>query len=132
MPATVLQRVGGALKLFDADAFASHRSAARVYGVPIPAHPFEHVSVLRGSQGRRTSGIECHLCAEPSVRILHGLRVSDPCQLFVELADLLSLVDLVVAGDALVRAGLISPPALVAYSQACDRRGSVAARTAAA
>lgn len=131
-PVTAHQRVEAALLLFDAEAFASHGSAARLYGVPIPAHPLEHVSVTRASLRRRTSGIECHLCLEPSVRTLKGLRVSDPGQLFVELAGLLSLVDLVVVGDALVRAGWTTPAELIDSCGRSDARGAVgAARTAA-
>ena len=39
----------------------------------------------------------------PHVRTVDGLRVSAPAQMFVELASILNLVDLVVVGDNLVR-----------------------------
>jgi hypothetical protein len=63
--------------------------------------------------------------------VVGGVRVSDPNQMFVELAKLLYLVDLVVVGDALVRAGWTTETALVSTSGASSARGASAARAAA-
>ena len=48
--------------------------------------------------------------------VVRGVRVSSVTQMFVELATLLTLVDLVVVGDHLVRTGQVgladSPPGM--------------------
>jgi hypothetical protein len=59
--------------------------------------------------------------------------VTSPARTFVDLADLLALVDLVVVGDALVRLGLCSPARLCEEAAAArTRRVRQAARRAAA
>ncbi len=126
-------RVQAALALHPPTAFASHTSAARVYGVPLPTLPDEHVSVLRPADRRRRDGIRNHVVAPTTpVVTLRGLRVSSPEQVFVELAELLGLVDLVVVGDALVRARRVTPEALVDFAATATGAGATAARRAAA
>ncbi len=107
---TPMVRVRAALLPYGDVAWASHASAARVYDLPIPTIGSEHVSVPRAGQRRRHQGVKVHvggLTAPP--RVFHGMRVSAPLMLFVEMAGLLGLVDLVVLGDAMVRRGLITP-----------------------
>ena len=58
-----------------------------------------------------------------------GVRVSAPAQMFIELAPLLSLVDLVVVGDHLVRQGKVSLRRLVLACES-NARGARAARRA--
>jgi len=53
-------------------------------------------------------------------------------QLFLQLADRLPLIDLVVVGDALVRRGSASPDALVAAAEKSSGRAATQARRAAA
>ncbi len=130
-PDSPFLRVEAALLLFDGAAFASHRSAARVHGVPLPPHPLEHVSVPTATLRRRPEGIRCHVCSSASVVVVRGLRVSDPRQMFVELATLLSLVDLVVVGDNLVRRGLCTLAGLVDFCASSEMAGVAAARAAA-
>jgi very-short-patch-repair endonuclease len=114
VPPDALHRVAGALLLHPPTAFASHLSAARVYGVPLPALSDEHVSVFRAADRRSRPGLCTHVAAaDTEVRTVQGLRVSVPAQMFVELAGLLSLVDLVVVGDALCRLRLATPATLV-------------------
>lgn len=74
-----LVRVAAALVLHPPGAFASHVSAARVYGLPLPVHPLEHVSVVRAGDRRRRAGIRNHL-APPGTPVVaaRGLRVSAP------------------------------------------------------
>lgn len=93
-----------ALLCFPADARASHCSAARVWGVPVPTCAQEHVTVSHPRDRRQRDGIRCHLGA-PDVlpRIVDGVRVTALPELFVELADELGLVDLVVVGDWMLR-----------------------------
>lgn len=102
-PPTPLQRVQAALVPFRGNGFASHASAARVYGVPIPALPDEHVTVTAAAHRRTHPGIVCHVLRKPRAVVLDGIGVSAPDQLFAELGSQLSLVDHVVAGDHLVR-----------------------------
>ena len=94
-----------------------------MYGVPLPTLPDEHVSVLRPADRRRRDGIRNHVVAPTTpVVTLRGLRVSSPEQVFVELAELLGLVDLVVVGDALVRARRLTPEGLVVLRRDRHRR----------
>lgn len=102
------ERIDAALLLFDRSAFASHASAARLLGVPIPTSPDEHVTVLDPRHRRRREGVVCHLAAEADVVMVRGRRCSSAAALFGELAASLDLVDLVVVGDHLVRRGLAS------------------------
>lgn len=109
---------------------ASHATAARVLRLPIPVLPDEHVTVVEPKERRSRSGIVCHLGHDGPVMVVDGIRVSSPPQVFVELATLLSLVDLVVVGDHLVRHGWISVAALQRFCAAASGPGASAARAA--
>lgn len=131
VPAHPLIRVQAALLIHPPTAFASHVSAARVYDVPLPTHPLEHVSVFEKKDRRRREAIRNHVAhADSEVVTLRGIRVSAPMQMFVELAVTLDLVELVVAGDALARQGRFSPETLVAFV-ARSRHANAVARKAA-
>jgi hypothetical protein len=67
----------------------------------------------------REAGSQC--------RVVGGIRSSDFGQLFLELAGSLPFVDAVVAGDAMVRAGLITLEGLVGF---CRRARGKHSRTA--
>jgi hypothetical protein len=123
-------RARAALLLVDPGGFASHASAARVYGVPLPVLPDEHISVTDPALRRPRPGVRCHVCREPDTRVVGGVRVSAPAQLFVELASMLSLVDLVVVGDELVRRGLTTTSELVDHCGRATGSGSLARRAA--
>ena len=125
-----LHRVAGALLVHPPAAFASHASAARVLNAPLPAGlADEHVSVLVPSDRRRRQGIVAHVArAGTPVARWQGLRVSAPRQNFVELAEQLELVDLVVVGDHYVARGWVTPEDLVAHA---DKVGNDLARRAA-
>jgi len=125
------QRTEAALHLFDEGAFASHASAARLWDLPIPTLPDEHISVLKPKHRRANPGVRCHVQRHAEVQVRHGLRVSTPVQLFVELASLLGLVDLVVLGDAMVKKGLVTPEALLEHCSSSRLRGAKAALRAA-
>ena len=116
-PSAVL-RAEAALTVHPLGAYVSHHTAARVYELPVPHDPLEHVTVLTGNDRRRRKEIRCHV-AEPGSRVAtwRGVRVSTPVGLFIELSEYLSLVDLVIAGDALARRGWITPAELV---EACS------------
>ena len=125
-----VQRVRAALLLHPPGAFASHSSAARLFGVPQPPGlDEEHVSVADARDRRPRAGVRSH-AAPPGtpVVLFRGVRASSPAQLFVELARLLRLVDLVVVGDHLVRRGWVTPEQIVAHAA---RSSDAAARRAA-
>src|SRR3954454_17189231 len=130
LPPSPLIAVEAALLIHPPTAFASHASAARVYGVPIPPLPEEHVSVFAAGHRRARPGIRNHVVgADPPVVVVRNLRVSAPEQLFLELGSVLGLVDMVVVGDALVRLRRTTPEGL---RQASAKSRSPAARRAAA
>jgi len=129
VPNHPLIRVEAALLIHPPGAFASSASAGRVYGVPLPAIPDEHVSVFAEEDRRRREGIRNHLApANQQIVRVRGIRVSTPEDMFVELSEILTLVDLVVVGDALVRLKLTTPEALV---ERCGTASADARRAAA-
>lgn len=132
VPPSPALRARAALVPFHPTAWASHASAARIYGVPIPPIPDEHVTVLDAKHRRRRDGIRCHLASTGRVRVVDGTRVSGFAQMFAELAELLSLVDLVVVGDNLARKEWITPEALVEFCAASQMSAADHARRAAA
>jgi len=111
-PVTAATRAAAALLTTPDPAFASHVTAARVHGTPIPAVPEEHVTVLRRRDRRSRPGIVCHYTPRARVTQVNGVRVSSPAQTFCELAALLPLIDVIVAGDWLVRHRKVSRAAI--------------------
>jgi hypothetical protein len=108
-------RIRAALVLHPPDAIASHYSAARVLGLPIPEHLFEHVTVFRSADRRWRPEIKPHVTKRPRrVMTVRGIRTTDPITTFIQLAGSLPLVELVVLGDALVRKYKVRPSTLVA------------------
>ncbi len=103
VPDSALLRVKAALACFFDDAFASHASSARVWRVPVQTRPGEHVTVSDDTHRLRRAGVTTHHRPRAAVALRHGVRVSVLTDLFVELAEELSLVELVVAGDWMVR-----------------------------
>jgi hypothetical protein len=97
-------RIRAALALHPDGAIASRFSAARVWGLPVPDHPFEHVTVFDARDRRFRPEIKSHVTKRPrAVEHVRGIPVTHPYATFIELAGTLSLVDLVVLGDALIR-----------------------------
>ncbi len=104
VPDSPFVRAEAALVLHPPTAFVSHTTAARLYDLPVPADPQVHVTVPADRDRRSRPEIRCHVATKPPrVAAVRGIRVSHPFQMFVELASMLSLVDLVVVGDALVK-----------------------------
>lgn len=99
----------------------------------IPTLSDEHVSVFADRDRRTRRGIRNHVTASAvPLTVVYGIRVSTAEQMFVELASVLNLVELVVAGDDMVRLKLTTPERLAAFC-AVSTQGDVAlARRAAA
>lgn len=127
-----LVRTRAALVIHPASAYASHTSAARLYGLPVPVDPDEHVSVERAGDRRPRPGVVSHVAPTGArVRTRDGTRVSPPLQMFVELASMLSLVDLVVVGDAMARVLGVAADDLRRHCSESVAPGARAARHAA-
>jgi very-short-patch-repair endonuclease len=107
-------RIRGALKLHPEGAFASHSSAAKVLGLAVPDNPFQHVTVRRAEDRRYRPEIKPHVTKRRrGVIWVRGMPVTDPITTFLQMAGRLSLVDLVVLGDDIVRRYRIPPKRLV-------------------
>lgn len=114
-----LTLIRAALRIHPADAFASHLSAAAVLGLPVPESAFAHVTVSKPEDRHYRSQIKPHVTQRPRrVIVLNGIRTTDPIATFVDCAGWLSLVDLVVLGDALVKKFKIRP---VELRRACKQ-----------
>ncbi len=127
-------RALAALMVHPADATATHFSSARVLGAPVPDHPLEHVTVGRAEDRRQRHGLRCHVAAlgAADVAVVRGLRLSHPHRLFVEMTPWLSLVDLVVLGDWLVKHEHATAGSLVEYCSRTAAPHAERARRAAA
>lgn len=96
------------------DAFVCHVTAARLYGMPVPHDLHAHVAVSAPEQRRRRSGIRSHVAAPGTqVVLFRGVRATAPVDVFVQLAETLPLVELVVQGDYLVAHQWCTPQQLV-------------------
>lgn len=117
----------------EAQAFASHLSAAAIYGVAVPDHSDVHISVTDPKHRRWVPGIKPHVAPDGTRTVTwYGVHVSDPARLMVELASLLDLVELVAAGDSLLRKLDIEADVLRAALDEMDCYWAPAARAAAA
>lgn len=125
--------IRAALALHEGAAIASHFSAGRLHGMPLPEHRFEHVMVFHPRDRRYRPEIKSHAARRRRrvVRI-RGIPASDIYATFVDLAGCLSLVDLVVVGDWMTRHAGIAPDHLVrACKLSREHHAGAAARAAA-
>lgn len=127
-----VERSRAALMIFP-DAFASHKTAARIWGGVIPDDQQVHISVTPGRVRSRRRGITPHVARDQSdVRVHRGVRVSSPARCFCELAtDGCGLVDLVVLGDSLIKVEAVTVDELIVAADSWSgRRAAVASRAA--
>lgn len=109
----------------------SHHTAAQLRGLPVPETDQVHVSTPPGVRAPRIAGVRAHE-RSPATVLRSGRRISAAVDNFVELAEMLCLVDLVVLGDAMVRRGFLTCEGLlVGVASAGPRRGVRMARRAA-
>lgn len=133
--AACLQLACQALLLALPDAVVSHVTAARLLGLPVDA-PAEtalpvHLTRPPGCSPVRRPGVVAHVrgLSAGDVVSRHGLRLTAAPRVFLDLAEDLTLVPLVVLGDAV--AGLAGVAALDnAVARAAGRRGVARAREA--
>ena len=129
-PTTTVQ-ARAALLLAPEGAVVARHTAATLWGGVVPMSPDIHLGLPPGSR-LRVSGVDARVRRRPDAVVHHGLPMTSPAQTFLDLADDLDLVDMVVVGDSLVRAGVARPEELVAASAAYRGRQARSARRAAA
>ncbi|MGW5240913.1 hypothetical protein ACWEOW_18425 [Monashia sp. NPDC004114] len=116
-PVTEVLLAQAALLVAEPGSYLSHHTAARLLGAVVPDDPDVHVTSPRlrvkgaGLVGHRPK------CAQRVVT-WKGLRVTAPVQTFLDMAHRLTLVDLVVLGDSLVRRGRTTTTQLVSAAGA--------------
>ncbi len=110
-----------ALLLAGADAFISHHQAARLYGAVVPDTVVMHASIPGNRHRSRRPELTVHRSARVPTRF-RGVPVTTPEDTFLDLAGHLTLVDLVVLGDSLVRRGRTTPDRLVAATESAGPR----------
>jgi hypothetical protein len=109
-------RVDAALAVVTPGSIVSHHTAAQLWGATVPDHPDIHVTSPRNRT--RRLGITAHRPkVDQQVVRWRGFRITSPVQTFLDLAHCLTLVDLVVLGDSLVRRGRATPAQLVAATR---------------
>lgn len=114
----------------------SHATAAALFRLPMPDHDDAvHVLARPGSTRARGRGVVGHAASDSAPVVLHhGLPVVAPAHVWCQLANELSVYDLVAVGDAIVtrpRRGEVRTAALAAFDELLDaaarwgaRRGS--------
>lgn len=116
------------------DAAFSHVTAARLLGIPLPERLFvDSLDVTTAGQPPRRRGVRAHRSRDARRIDLGGLPVIAPERVWLQLAPMLSLDELIEAGDHLVRRK--RPPCTLEslgaeVVAARGRRGAVAARNA--
>lgn len=89
--------------------FFSHLTAAHLYGIPLPPrlrHARLHATVTAPARAPHAAGLVGHsrfVAPADVTETADGIRISSPARVFLEVAGLLSLPDLVAVVDHLIR-----------------------------
>jgi hypothetical protein len=87
--------------------FFSHATAAALYGLPLPSRFADeplHVSAVLPVRAPKGKGVRGHsLAVAPPIHLREGLPVPEPTEVWCELAAMLTVEELVIVGDALLR-----------------------------
>lgn len=106
-PVTLEDRCRAYAEVMPAGMFFSHTTAASLYDLPLPMGDDSplHVSAPRDRRAPRAEGVVGHRVTieESDIRLLRGLPVPTPVELFCQLGSVLGHDALVVVGDALLR-----------------------------
>ncbi|GAA2131594.1 hypothetical protein [Actinomadura napierensis] len=104
-------------------------TAARLYGVPVPdtdARVHAAVPATASTVPRiRELKVHSYTITAEHLRNLHGRRVISPERLFLELAASVRRIDLIIAGDHMLRHRLCTRERLNKFLQDCYRRRGV-------
>lgn len=123
-------RARAALKLAPEGAVASRHTAAELLGAVVPSTPELHLTLPTGRL--RVAGIDARRGALTSKARWRGIPVTSAEDTFTGLGRDLGLVDLVVLGDSLVKAGKTSPERLRTSAVTFNGRTGATLRRAAA
>jgi hypothetical protein len=132
VPLTTQLRATAALQISPAGSYASHYTAAELWGGVVPAVSEVHVTVP-GELGRlRRQGVRAHSALDKPAPTWHqGIPLSGPIQTFLDLAGAgLDLVSLVVLADSLVAGHRFEPNDLVDAAHRWIGHGAKRARRA--
>lgn len=104
-PSWLANHLAYAALMSDSHVF-SHLSAARLHAIPLPTRletdERVHVTLVQG-RAPRGPGVVGHTTGRtPSTRLLGRLRVTSPARTWADLAALLTVDELVIAGDRLL------------------------------
>ena len=136
---STLERCNAILRRMPRGAFFSHHTAALIVGMPLPLSLSErvevHIGVAAPDRSLRSSGIVGHaLRLYPAdLECWHGLPVTSPARTWCDLATVLTLRQLVAAGDYLIhwRMPLVTLAELtLAVERTAGRRGHALLRRA--
>jgi len=119
-------RARAALRLASPGSYISHSTAAELWGVPVPHDDHTHITVPEHGDRLRRQGVKSHVGQRDARRTLRtGIPLSTPEQTFIDLAGVgLNLVDLVVVGDAMLKAKLTTIPILIEAIEAWQGYGT--------
>jgi hypothetical protein len=126
-------RASTIMKRLPAATHVSHHTAVRLWGGVAPDSADVHVSMASREARCRRSGVAAHLGSpEAHTTVCGRVPISTPVQAFLDLASVgVNLVDLVIAGDSLVKANDLDPQQFVAAAEAYQGRNARRARRAA-
>lgn len=128
-PVSVEERARALAPRLRPDQVFSHVTAAAIIGVPLPRRLERdqrlHVTTIGTDQAIRVRGTVGHRARYGSVRatIARGVSLTTPADTFVALGSMLTLDELIVAGDALV--GWLGWTTLDELAQAVRRRRGI-------
>lgn len=130
---TVTVRAKAALLVAPTGSYASHHTAVQLWGGWAPSTTETHISTPRPRSRSERKGIAAHIGqSDLQLRRRSDIPVSPAPSAFLELAAVgVSLVDLVVVGDSLVRAGATTPADLVEAAHGWTGRHRATAQRAA-
>jgi hypothetical protein len=126
-------RANTIMKRLPAATHVSHHTAVRLWGGVAPDSADIHLSMASRDARCRRAGVAAHL-GSPAAQttICGGLPISTPVQALLDLASVgVSLVDLIIAGDSLVKANDLDPVQFVAAADGYQGRNAKRARRAA-
>ncbi len=117
VPTSPIHAVRAALLSHPDGAVASHFSATRLMGAPVPDQPEEHITVRDPRDRRHRHGLRCHVgrLSGSDVRKVDDVLVTGPERTFVDLTAHLALIDQVALGDWMARRDLTTPARLLDY-----------------
>jgi hypothetical protein len=132
VPITIHLRAEAAIGASPPSTYVSHFTAAELWGGVVPTVPEVHVSGPDQTHRCRRRGVKAHISdGRPPPTRHRGLPIATPTQTFLDLAGAgLTLVDLVVLGDSLVKADRVTPEQLVEAAKHWTGRGARLARRA--